>query len=140
MVSPNRSCRRKKPLFVQGRPSWQHVPCQVRFDTPRSIQSVGATVKASPATPSQASPTAAKVSPPNEAKSQHRMCTDLMKECTAVLLGAFRARLYPFRPHSKAFRLGALRRLAALLPCPVPRASREKSPEPITPFSPAQSH
>jgi hypothetical protein len=50
------------------------------------------------------------------------------------------ARLYPFRPHSKAFRLGALRTLAALLPCPAPRASREKSPEPTTPFSPAQSH
>src|SRR5829696_5981804 len=50
------------------------------------------------------------------------------------------ARLYPFRPHSKAFRLAAPRKLAALLPCPAPRTSREKSPEPTTPFSLAQSH
>src|SRR5215203_6468920 len=49
-------------------------------------------------------------------------------------------RLYPFRPHSKAFRLAAPRKLAALLPCPAPRASREKSPEPTTPFSPAPKH
>src|SRR5829696_7863260 len=58
----------------------------------------------------------------------------------ALFSERLRARLYPFRPHSKGFRLGALRTLAALLPCPAPRASREKSPEPTTPFSPAQSH
>src|SRR5215204_4588889 len=115
MVSPNRSCRRKKPLFVQGRPSWQHVPCQVRFDTPRSTQSVGATVKASPATPSQASPTAAKVRPPNEAKSQHRMCTDLMVECAAVLLGALSLRASLLLPRTRL--RGHANRLATFLTC-----------------------
>src|SRR5215213_4013598 len=58
----------------------------------------------------------------------------------ALFTGVRGARLYPFRPHSKAFRLGALRTLAALLPCPAPRATRKKSPEPTSPFSPAQSH
>src|SRR5215213_7056413 len=50
------------------------------------------------------------------------------------------ARLYPFRPHSKAFRLGAPRMPAGLLPCRAPRATAEKSCVPTTPCVPAPRH
>ena len=52
----------------------------------------------------------------------------------------FLARLYPFKLHSKAFRLDALRTLAALLQCPVPRATAEKLRGPTTPYVPAPKH
>src|SRR5215207_7256184 len=50
------------------------------------------------------------------------------------------ARLYPFRLHSKAFRLGVPRTLAALLPSPAPKATAEKLRVPTTPCVPAPAH
>jgi glutathione-independent formaldehyde dehydrogenase len=47
------------------------------------------------------------------------------------------ARLYPIKPHSKAFRSGAPRTPAGLLPCLAREATREKSFEPTTPGVPA---
>src|SRR3712207_492488 len=50
------------------------------------------------------------------------------------------ARLYPFRLHSKAFRLGAPRTPARFLPYRCPHATAEKSHAPTTPCVPAPKH
>ena len=50
------------------------------------------------------------------------------------------ARLYPFRLHSKAFRLGAPRTPARFLPYRCPRATAEKSHAPTTPCVPVPKH
>jgi hypothetical protein len=53
---------------------------------------------------------------------------------------ALETRLYPFRPHSKAFRLGAPRTPAELLPYWCPRATAEKSHASTTPCVPVPKH
>src|SRR5215217_656023 len=50
------------------------------------------------------------------------------------------ARLYPIKPHSKAFRLSAPRTPAELLPSPALVSTAEKSPEPTTSCLPAPRH
>jgi hypothetical protein len=54
-----------------------------------------------------------------------------------VFGGSLYARLFPLRPHSEAFRSGAPRTPAGLLPYPAPRATPEKSRAPTTPGVPA---